>query len=126
MTAPSKKRILFVDDEAALLKAFANLFRKKRHVWDVVFVTSGAEALSAMATAQFDVIVTDMRMPGMSGSELLTRVRSEYPGVGRIILSGYAESEALSAARSLAHLVFAKPCNIDELIAGIDSTSTQP
>ena len=69
------------------------------------FANSGKEALEIMAHKPFDVVVSDMRMPGMSGAELLSIVREEYPNVIRIVLSGYV-CFALEAATFLFPLNF--------------------
>ena len=91
----TKRRILFVDDEAKVLDGLRNLLRRQRHEWDMLFALSGAAALEELAKAPVDVIVSDMRMPGMDGAELLTRVRTLYPQTARIVLSGHAERGAI-------------------------------
>jgi len=67
-------RILFVDDEALVLQGLQRSLRGMREEWQMEFVTSGADALAAMARHPFDAIVSDMRMPGMNGAELLNEV----------------------------------------------------
>lgn len=106
-----KIKILFVDDEEQLLSGLRRMLRDKRHEWDLSFASSGASALEIMATNDFDVVVSDMRMPEMSGAELLTIIRDTYPHVIRIILSGYAEKEALLQSVGPSHQYLAKPCD---------------
>jgi HD-like signal output (HDOD) protein len=118
----SDKRILFVDDEVQVLDGLRNLFRKQRHVWDMVFVTSGEAALAELARAPFDVIVSDMRMPGMDGATLLRHVKADHPGVVRIVLSGHAERAAMVRALSGAHQFLSKPCEADSLRAALERT----
>jgi HD-like signal output (HDOD) protein len=118
----SDKRILFVDDEVQVLDGLRNLFRRQRHVWDMVFVTSGEAALAELAQAPFDVIVSDMRMPGMDGATLLRHVKSDYPGVVRIVLSGHAERAAMVRALSVAHQFLSKPCEAESLRAALERT----
>jgi putative nucleotidyltransferase with HDIG domain len=108
-------RILFVDDEASILDGLQNLLHKQRHVWDMVFSQGGEAALAELQKAPFDVIVSDMRMPGMDGATLLTAVREAYPDVARIVLSGQAEREALVRALPVAHQFLSKPCDGDVL-----------
>ena len=60
-----KKRILFVDDEVNVLQGLRRMLNPMRHEWEMVFVESGQEALAMLAQAPCDVIVSDMRMPGM-------------------------------------------------------------
>jgi HD-like signal output (HDOD) protein len=104
-------RILFVDDEQQILDGLRALLRPKRHVWETVFVTSGADALAALGQAHFDVIVSDMKMPGMDGATLLRHVQARHPGVVRIVLSGHAELESALRTVPVAHQFLLKPCD---------------
>src|SRR5689334_13318739 len=104
-------RILFVDDEASILDGLQNLLHKQRHLWHMVFSQSGEAALAELQKAPFDVIVSDMRMPGMDGATLLAAVKDSYPNVARIVLSGQAERDALIKALPIAHQFLSKPCD---------------
>ncbi|WP_177420769.1 HD domain-containing phosphohydrolase [endosymbiont of Lamellibrachia barhami] len=86
-------RLLLVDDESSILSSLQRLFRGA--VYEVHTAGGGDEALQLLAERPIDVIVSDMRMPGMSGLEFLTNVESLYPDVMRIVLSGYAEPESV-------------------------------
>jgi DNA-binding NtrC family response regulator len=90
----SKPKVLFVDDEPRILDGLRRSLRAKRGEWDMSFAPGGEPALEVLAGAPHDVIVSDMRMPGMDGAELLTRVSTLYPEVARVVLSGQAEAEA--------------------------------
>jgi HD-like signal output (HDOD) protein len=114
------KRILFVDDEPLILAGLQNLLRKQRKVWDMVFVDSAEKALVKLADAPFDVIVSDMRMPGMDGATLLKAVQAQYPDVVRIVLSGHAELETALRSVSVAHQFLSKPCDATALQAVVD------
>jgi HD-like signal output (HDOD) protein len=116
------KRILFVDDEQNVLDGLRNILRKQRKEWDMVFATGAAEALAEMAKAPFDVVVTDMRMPGMDGAALLTRVRDQHPGTARIVLSGHSEREAVVRALPVMHQFLNKPCDSETLKSVIERT----
>ncbi|MEQ1569215.1 MAG: response regulator [Myxococcota bacterium] len=116
------KRILFVDDESAVLDGLRNLLRRQRHVWDMVFVTSGSAALTELARGPFDVIVSDLRMPQMDGSQLLQRVKDRYPAMARIVLSGHAERDTVVRALPVAHQFLSKPCDADVLRVVIERT----
>jgi HD-like signal output (HDOD) protein/CheY-like chemotaxis protein len=118
----SQKRILFVDDEAHVLAGLQNMLRKERHVWDMVFTSSAANALEELAKGKFDVIVSDMRMPGMDGAALLARVKDEHPSVARLVLSGHAERDAVERAIPVAHQFLSKPCDGAILRAVIERT----
>jgi HD-like signal output (HDOD) protein len=105
------KQILFVDDEGQVLDGLRASLRKKRTEWDMSFAESGEAALARLRSRPFDVIVSDMRMPGMDGAELLSKVRAEFPNVIRIILSGHSERESVMRALPVCHQFLAKPCD---------------
>jgi len=110
------KRILFVDDEQHILDGLQNLLRRQRAEMDMVFALGGEAALAEMQKAPADVIVSDMRMPGMDGAALLRRVKEEHPGTVRIILSGHSEREAVFSSLHVAHQILSKPCSADKLL----------
>ena len=111
----SKTRIIFVDDEPSVLEGLRRMLRRQRNEWEMTFVSSGADALAAIGERPFDVIVTDLRMPGMGGDELLQKVFEEYPDTARIVLTGHASSELATGALKLAHQYLAKPVDSDNL-----------
>jgi YesN/AraC family two-component response regulator len=78
-------------------------------------VLSGDEAIAAMEQQQFDLVVSDVRMPGMDGGQLLTVVKQRWPDVMRIIVSGYSDPVQAVRLTSLAHQYVAKPCDGREL-----------
>ena len=82
------KKILSLDDEPKLLEGLQRMLRSMRRQWDMTFVTSGSDALAALENQPFHILVTDMRMPGMDGSELLETVKELHPQIVRIVLSG--------------------------------------
>ncbi len=109
------KRILFVDDELGVLEALARMLYPLRAEWEMAFVPSGEAALAELERAPFDVIVSDMRMPGMDGAALLGRVEKRFPEIVRIVLSGYSEVEAALRVVPVAHQFLAKPCEAEKL-----------
>jgi HD-like signal output (HDOD) protein len=109
------RRILFVDDEPNLLMGLERSLRSMREEWDMEFVTSGAEALKFLALRPIDAIVTDMRMPGMTGAELLEKVRELSPQTIRIILSGQSDKESVFRSITSSHQFLSKPCDPEEL-----------
>ncbi|MGH9401646.1 MAG: HDOD domain-containing protein [Terriglobia bacterium] len=117
------RRILFVDDEADLLQGLQRMLRAQREEWEMSFAQGGEAALTMLAASPFDVIVSDMRMPGMDGAALLARVRQEYPDVIRIILSGQAELNAAFRVAPVAHQFLAKPCDSGALRVAIERSS---
>lgn len=118
----TRKRVLFVDDEVQVLEGLQNLLRKERRAWDMVFCESGTKALDELAKAPFDVIVSDMRMPGIDGPTLLARVKDEYPSIARLVLSGHADRDAIERAIPVAHQFMSKPCDSALLRSTIERT----
>jgi response regulator RpfG family c-di-GMP phosphodiesterase len=85
--------VLYVDDEPSLCRAFARLFREDDKL-AVSTANSPEEALTLLGGASYGVIVSDLRMPGMSGLELLATARRRAPNIRRLLVSGYADFEA--------------------------------
>jgi response regulator RpfG family c-di-GMP phosphodiesterase len=114
--ASAEARVLYVDDEPSLCRAFARLFRQDAHVV-VATASSPQEALTLLDAEQFDVIVSDLRMPGMSGIELLAKGRRMRPEMRRLLVSGFADFEsALDAINEVGvDRMLVKPWDIGEL-----------
>ncbi|MBU0514674.1 MAG: HDOD domain-containing protein [Proteobacteria bacterium] len=117
-------RILFVDDETNILDALKRMLHSMRREWDMTFVDSGPAALEHLARETVDIIVSDNRMPGMDGSQLLEEVRRRYPKMIRIVLSGHAEQESVMKSVKAAHQYLAKPCEAETLKAVIRRASS--
>ncbi len=115
-------RIVFVDDEAEVLQAMRRTLREMRHEWCMEFTSSAAAALEELAKTPADVIVSDMRMPGMDGWELLAEVKKLYPQTVRLVLSGHADARSIMRAVGTAHQYLAKPCESGALKAAISQT----
>lgn len=114
------KRVLFVDDEARILDGIRRMMYADRKSWDMDFALGGEAALKAFESGAFDVVVSDMRMPGMDGAALLSRIRDLSPSTVRIILSGFTETEAAIRAVPVAHRFLAKPCDAPALRAALE------
>lgn len=110
-----RKVILFVDDEPAILETFQMVFEFLNDDWEPHFAASGPEALKLLSQQPFQVIISDMRMPGMNGAQLMTEVMAKYPKTARLILSGYAEQEAVAKCVGAAHQFLMKPCDVTTL-----------
>jgi putative nucleotidyltransferase with HDIG domain len=115
-------RIVFVDDELNILQAMGRSFHSMRNEWNMEFLSSGAAALESLAKAPADVIVSDMRMPGMDGWQLLAEVKKRYPQTVRLVLSGHADPSSVMRAVGTAQLYLAKPCESGSLKAAIVQT----
>ncbi len=116
---PSLVSVLFVDDEPRVLDGLRRMLRGMRNEWKMTFVTSGEQALEELATNHYDIVVSDMRMPGMDGATLLTEVWKRYPEVSRVVLSGQADREMILRSIEATHQYLSKPCEPERLIATI-------
>jgi putative nucleotidyltransferase with HDIG domain len=115
-------RILFVDDEVNILEGMRRAFHSMRGEWTMEFLPSGAAALASLAITPADVIVSDMRMPGMDGWQLLAEVKKAYPQTVRLVLSGQADPTSVMRAVGTAQRYLAKPCASEALKAAIAQT----
>ena len=117
-----EKRILFVDDEKNIINGLRRMCRAMRDKWECFFVEGGEEALTFLGENSVDVIVSDMRMPGMNGAELLSIVRDRHPDTIRIILSGHSNQEMILQSVKSAHQFLLKPCTLEALRNTIERT----
>lgn len=108
--------LLLVDDEPNVLNALRRLLRPAGYT--LLLANSGAEALEQLETQAVDLIVSDMRMPGMNGAELLAQARARWPATLRILLTGYAEVSSAIAAINEGGIYryIAKPWNDEDLL----------
>lgn len=102
-------KVLFVDDEKRVLNSMRGMFRRD---YELFLTTEGAEAVSAVCANDVDVVVADQRMPGMSGVEVLERVREKSPRTVRILLTGYADPDAIQGSINVGEVFrfLSKPC----------------
>ncbi len=120
MSEHDQTRILFVDDEPKILASLRRMLRRVRGEWDAVYANSGLEALDVLSEQRCDVIVSDIRMPHMTGVELLQEVRRRYPHMVRMVLSGQASRESVLGAARPIHQYLPKPCSFEKLKSSVD------
>jgi len=111
----AKTRILFVDDEPSMLQLLKMVMRSMAGEWEMEFAGNGEAALTLIGLKAFDVVVTDMRMPGINGAQLLNQVLRQHPQTIRIILSGYADLRDSINCAGFTHQFLEKPCSLDYL-----------
>jgi len=114
-TPASKLRMLFVDDEPAVLNVLKMGMRPMAAEWDMHFADSGKKALALIEAQPFDVVISDMRMPDMNGTQLLNHALQRNPQTVRIILSGYSDLRDVISCVGLAHQFLHKPCSLVDL-----------
>lgn len=107
---PVPLRVMFVDDEPHVLSGLERLLRPQRAVWSMRFCDGGAAALAALEQAPADVVISDMRMPHMTGGQLLAEVMQRWPATMRVILSGQADLDMIHQTIGPAHQFLRKPC----------------
>jgi DNA-binding NtrC family response regulator len=108
-------KVLIAEDEDIARKHL--LYALKKEGYEAVGVSNGREALGLIAQEHFDVLITDIRMPGMSGIELLVKVRESYHGVEVMVITGYGSIDsAVEAMKKGAYEYITKPFNLDELL----------
>jgi len=113
------KRILIVDDLPEVLEAHFHLLSFAFPEWEVRKAGGGEEALALMAEQPFDVVISDMRMPGMNGAELLNEVMRLYPRTVRLILSAFADQDQVFRSIGSTHQYLTKPCDLRSLKTAI-------
>jgi len=109
------KRIVFVDDEVKILEGLRRLMRSLRQEWEMEFLDSPTAALERLEAAPADVVVSDIRMPVMDGSQFLTEVQNRWPATIRLVLSGQCDRDVVFRAVRPTHQFLTKPCNPDLL-----------
>jgi len=110
-----RKRVLIVDDEAAIRNIWTHVFRRLGH--EAEEVSNGTDALKALESGDFDVLLTDLRMPGMSGLDLITALERDerFSGLEIFVCSGFAEDQRgqLLARRGVKRVID-KPFRVSE------------
>jgi DNA-binding NtrC family response regulator len=113
-TAVKRGTVLFVDDERRVLTSMRAMFRRD---YEVLLANSGQEAIDLLRDHTVDVIVSDQRMPGMTGVEVLKAVKRLAPNAMRILLTGYADLKAIEASINEGEVFryLTKPCPSEQL-----------
>jgi putative nucleotidyltransferase with HDIG domain len=112
-------RVLLVDDEPAVLAAMSRMIRGNEPTWEVLTALDGESALLLLGAKAVDVLVSDMRMPKLSGDALVAEVRERYPSAVRILLTGQADRNASLRSIGAAHRFLCKPCEPVKLVNAI-------
>src|SRR6476660_9576469 len=120
----NKKHLLLVEDEANLRSALAE--RLVEHGFEVREAQTGEEAIEQLAEFAFDVLVTDLRLPGLDGTRVLEAALLRYPDIVGIIVTGYGTvKDAVDAIRRGATDFVTKPFQFDELLHALNSALEQ-
>lgn len=122
-----KKQILFVDDEALVLQGLQRSTHSMRNEWDMTFLDSSEKALAFLEKSPAHVVVSDMRMPGMNGAELLARVCQMSADTVRVMLTGNADFQTALDAVNQGHVFqfLLKPCEGERLVQSLSAAVRQ-
>ncbi|AGW13252.1 response regulator [Megalodesulfovibrio gigas] len=107
----TRRTVLFVDDDPGVLEGMRLTMHSLRREWTGIYAANAEEALHQLEQQAVDVVITDIRMPGMDGVALLRRVQEQHPAAVRVILSGYSEYESNLQSVRPAHQFLSKPCS---------------
>jgi DNA-binding NtrC family response regulator len=122
--ADSRKHLLLVEDEAALRETLAE--RLAEHGFDVEQADTGERAIDKLAEFAFDIVITDLRLPGLDGTRVLDAALLRYPDIVGIIVTGYGTvKDAVEAIKSGATDFVTKPFQFDELLHALNSALEQ-
>jgi CheY-like chemotaxis protein len=110
--------ILVVDDEESVVRVVSRMLAG--HGYATRVATGGAEAEEILEGEEVDAIVVDLRMPEMTGVELVTRARDRHPQVKAIYMSGYVEDRTALPARELGVTVLEKPFDHEQLLRAVE------
>ncbi|MCC7381294.1 MAG: HDOD domain-containing protein [Deltaproteobacteria bacterium] len=121
MSSSDRVRALFVDDDPRLL-SHINRLMKRLPMWEARTAGSGIEAMETLERESFDVVVTDLDMPGIDGVAVLRGVQHLWPAAARVVLSGTADTEKALRAIQVAHQFITKPFEDTRLVEMLDRT----
>ena len=124
MGEDGKQQVFVVDDEPEVCNSVYHLLRHKYHV---LRAHSAAEAIELMAQNEVEIIMTDQRMPVVSGVEMLQKVKSRYPEAIRMLITGYADINSVIAAINQGHVYryLSKPWQPEELEAAVNDAAAE-
>jgi DNA-binding NtrC family response regulator len=115
----TKPKLLVVDDEPDMLDFVERVMRRR---FDVTRCASAEEAMATLAGGDFEVLITDQKMPRVSGLEMLDRLVGRYPRLVRILLSGFTDMPDIqrAAERATVHGYVLKPVDSQKLLTAVD------
>ncbi|MEA2131955.1 MAG: hypothetical protein QOJ85_4846 [Solirubrobacteraceae bacterium] len=109
------RHILFVDDDPNVLDGLRDALRPRRREWRMTFVNGGEAAIDVLEREAVHIVVSDLRMPGIDGATLLTKVAWMQPEAVRIVLSGQADPATIGRVAAVAHRILVKPSPIEDI-----------
>jgi DNA-binding NtrC family response regulator len=124
---PGRKTVLLVDDEEGFLLSLADALAAFDDWLCVLIAADGETALDLLHSHDVALLLTDIKMPGMDGFELLERARSSHPNVRTMVMTSVGSADAEARACQLgSRAYFEKPLDLDDLMASISAVLTDP
>lgn len=125
MTDPARKTVLLVDDEEPFLLSFAEGLEAMDDSLDIILATDCAMALEMLVQCNVNLLVTDLKMPGMSGFELLERAAVSHPNLPTMVMTSGGSPQIEARVRDLGVSdYFEKPISLDDFVASIRTALT--
>ena len=112
-----QNRVLFVDDDPALRDLYGGIAPGLQGIYEIFTAASGKEGVQLLQERPFDVVISDLTMPGMDGVQLLGHVVRTQPDAARIVISGFLDRLKISQCLFVGHRYFNKPCDLKSLTA---------
>jgi len=127
MDVPTKARILIVEDEEKVAFFLRETLSGLENGYDVVSTPSAEEALTALRSSDFDLVIADFRLPGRNGLELIGELRVSHPHTRTMLITAYGSDELEAAAyRHDVARYFAKPFRLDEFVQAVREVLASP
>jgi len=117
-----RPRILLVDDDPGVIRGLWRMLRHCQPNLQINTAGSASQALAAIAELNYDVVITDLQMPGGGGRAVLEELVAHHPETARVVHSSQLESAGKERIRSLSHAILAKPTTEEELMEAIETS----
>jgi DNA-binding NtrC family response regulator len=115
-----RPRVLLVDDDPTVIRGLWRMLRRCRPNFHINTAGSASQARAALAELSYDVVITDLQMPGGGGKAVLEELAAHHPETARIVHSSQLESADTAEVRGLCHVVLAKPTSESQLLAAVE------
>ncbi|MBU2226132.1 MAG: response regulator [Proteobacteria bacterium] len=123
-------KLLIVDDEIVVQRSCVDIFTEKRSKYDIKYdvrtVSSADEALRLLETESFDIVLTDLKMPGLPGIELIVKIKNKHPETAIIVITGFSTVHTAVEAMKLGATDFIpKPFTPDEILSAVENAAVK-
>ena len=117
----NKINLLIIDDEVIIQQSCTDIFSEKSNRYEIDTVSSGEKALTILEEKHFDIILTDLKMPGLPGLKLISTIKEKFPNIAIIVITGYATVKTAVEAMKLGAVDFIpKPFTSDEIFDAVE------